>query len=325
MLWLPVNVSSLNLSLFLAFPLHSNVEAGRCWFVVVQHWRIPSQNGNLLAELASGTEESFFHCKMTWFALQWYSFAQTLGYCAWSSVHRCLFSTVLLRPLVGLRPPSKIALFFHFVSHSFSFILSFCLTMSAVSLPAAVPNTIPEGVLSQCWCHKRSDQPRSSQGYMAWCGCHERSDQSRSSQGYMAWCGCHEILIERGITVLFLSHFSLYPIRQWFWWWSYPSHSLQLISVQYSFHHSDPAKNISLAIINHWFRHPIDGRLAFRDTSPVAIRTKCMHLLHRLCSKSPSSAKSNALAVLEISQKALPNNSKYRSHETTTVTIIDIL
>ena len=41
MLWLPVNVSSLNLSLFLAFPLHSNVSSGRCWFVVVQNCRIP--------------------------------------------------------------------------------------------------------------------------------------------------------------------------------------------------------------------------------------------------------------------------------------------
>jgi hypothetical protein len=36
MLWLPVNVSSLNLSLFLAFPLYSNVDSGRCLFVV-QH------------------------------------------------------------------------------------------------------------------------------------------------------------------------------------------------------------------------------------------------------------------------------------------------
>ena len=49
----------------------------------------------------------------------------------------CLFISPLvpLSPVVGLRPPSN------------SFILSFRLTTHA-----AVQNTIPEGVLSQCWC-----------------------------------------------------------------------------------------------------------------------------------------------------------------------------
>ena len=42
--------------------------------------------------------------------------------------------------MVGLRPPSN------------SFILSFRLTRPAASLPAAVQNTTPEDVLSQCWC-----------------------------------------------------------------------------------------------------------------------------------------------------------------------------
>ena len=37
MLWLPVSVSSSNLSLFLAFPLHSNDESGRCRFLVIQN------------------------------------------------------------------------------------------------------------------------------------------------------------------------------------------------------------------------------------------------------------------------------------------------
>ena len=52
----------------------------------------------------------------------------------------------------------------------------------------SVQDTTPEGVLSSCWCHERSDQPR-------------------SSQEYMACCGCHEILIHRCITVLFLAIF----------------------------------------------------------------------------------------------------------------------
>ena len=57
MLWLPVNVSSLNLSLFLAFPLHSNVDTARDCFVV-QNWRVLPQNGKLLEELSSWIEES---------------------------------------------------------------------------------------------------------------------------------------------------------------------------------------------------------------------------------------------------------------------------
>ena len=94
MLWLPVIVSSSNLSLFLAFPLHLNVDSSRCWFVVVQNWRIPPQNGNPLEELSSGTEGSFVPYKMTWFALQWWSSAQALGYFVCSSVHFGLSSTV---------------------------------------------------------------------------------------------------------------------------------------------------------------------------------------------------------------------------------------
>ena len=92
-LWLPVNVSSLNLSLFLAFHLHSNVDSGRYCFVV-QNWRIPPQNGYLLAELSNWIEESFFPCKMTWFATPFWSFARTLGYFVFSSVLHCLTSTV---------------------------------------------------------------------------------------------------------------------------------------------------------------------------------------------------------------------------------------
>ena len=56
MLGLPVNVISLNLSLFLAFSLHSNVDSAPYCFVV-QNWRIPPQNGNLVEELSSWVEE----------------------------------------------------------------------------------------------------------------------------------------------------------------------------------------------------------------------------------------------------------------------------
>ena len=43
--------------------------------------------------------------------------------------------------------------------------------------------------------------------------------------------------------------------------------------------------SISLAIRNHLFRLEIEGTLTFRDISSVVIRRKCMHLLHRLCTK----------------------------------------
>ena len=79
------------------------------------------------------------------------------SFVCWSE-HPYLSCTILLCPLVGLRPP--------FVSHSFSFILPFRLTTATVSHSAAVQDTTPEGVLSLCWCHERSEQSRSSQGYM---------------------------------------------------------------------------------------------------------------------------------------------------------------
>ena len=55
----------------------------------------------------------------------------------------CLFLSplVLLRPLVGLRPPSRNWL-----------ILSLCLSITTATLSDPVPNTTPEGILSLCWC-----------------------------------------------------------------------------------------------------------------------------------------------------------------------------
>ena len=43
---------------------------------------------------------------------------------------------------------------------------------------------------------------------------------------------------------------------------------------------------ISLAVRNHPFQHLIESRLTVRVISPVAIRTKRVHFLHRLCTKS---------------------------------------
>ena len=60
---------------------------------------------------------------------------------------------------------------------------------------------------------------------------------------HMVGCGCHEILIQPCIMVLFLSNFSLCSVQLWFWWLSFANHSFQLISIQYTVHHSDPPRN----------------------------------------------------------------------------------
>ena len=44
-------------------------------------------------------------------------------------------------------------------------------------------------------------------------------------------------------------------------------------------------ETISLAIRNHSFRPPIEGRLIFRDISSVGIRTERVNLLHRPCTE----------------------------------------
>ena len=156
-------------------------------------------------------------------ASQLRSFAQTLVYFVWLTLHSCLSSSVPLHPLVGLRPPSKIAQLSQFVSHSFSFILLFYLTMPTVFHSAEVEDTTPEGVLSSCWC--------------------SLTLTLATSQGSMGWCGCHEILIPGSTTVLFLSNFSLCSTRLWYVWLSLSNHSFQLISIQCNVHLSDPPRN----------------------------------------------------------------------------------
>ena len=69
-------------------------------------------------------------------------------------------------------------------------------------------------------------------------------------------------------------------------------------------------ETISLAFRNHSFRHPIEGRLTFRDISPVVIRTKRVNLLQSTVYQIHSLGKSTALVVLERSQNYLPNNRK---------------
>ena len=73
-------------------------------------------------------------------------------------------------------------------------------------------------------------------------------------------------------------------------------------------------ETISLAIRNHSFRHPMEGRLTFKDITPVVIRTKRLNFLRSTVYKIHWSAKSNPLDVPERSQNHLPKNNKCRAH-----------
>jgi hypothetical protein len=88
---------------------------------------------------------------------------------------------VLLGPLVGLRPPSKIPAFCHSAS--------LCLVHLSLFCPRH--NARRRSLFMRVLSH---------------------SDTQYLNR-HTAWCGCHEILIERCITVLFLLNFSLYSIQ----------------------------------------------------------------------------------------------------------------
>ena len=101
----------------------------------------------------------------------------------------------------------------------------------------------------------------------------------------MAWCGCHDILIQRPITILCLANFSLYSTQLWLWWLSYSNHHFSLLV--FSKVSTTPIQQeiISLAVRNYLFLFSVEGKLTFRDTSTVVIRTKRVNFLHRLCTK----------------------------------------
>ena len=84
-------------------------------------------------------------------------------------------------------------------------------------------------------------------------------------------------------------------------------------------------ETISPASRNYSFRHSIEGRLTFRDISPVITRTKRVNFLRPTVHRIHSLAKSKALAVSQRSQNYIPNHSKYKRQETLTVTSSDIL
>ena len=137
--------------------------------------------------------------------------------------------------------------------------------MPAVSLSAAVQDTTPCGVLSQCWCSLTLTLTTSMS---TWDGA--GATKSWSSVVSLS-CSC-------GIS---LCIWASYDPDGWatriihFRLLIFSSVSITVIRQE----------TISLAFWNQSLQHAIEGRLAFRDISPVAIRAKRVNLLHRLCTK----------------------------------------
>ena len=154
----------------------------------------------------------------------------------------------------------------------------------------SVKDTTPEGILSSCGC--------------------SLTVTLTTLNMHMVGCGYHEILIQRSVTALFLTNFSLYPIRLWFWWLSYSNHSFQLLSNQYSVHHSDSARDHQscnqkqFIATSYWRQAHIQSHLSCCNWNKarefIAIDS---------AQNSHSLAKSKALAVSEISESYLFNNS----------------
>ena len=170
-----VNVSSLNLSIS-RFPRYSDVDSGPCW-IVVQNYRIPPQNGNLVEELTSWTEEPLFPYQLTWLSAQFSAFAASL------LLFCLLICASLSRFTFPLWPLSKVSSFSHSTSLCLLHLSLFC------------PRHKSKRAFSRAMLVLSDSDTHYVNGYMAYWGCHEMCDQSRSSQGYMAWCGCLEILI----------------------------------------------------------------------------------------------------------------------------------
>ena len=241
-------------------------------------WQSPPQNSR---------DKSFFLGKLTGFAPQFSMVDHTLFCSVCSSAHLliCLPCSVAQFHLVPLdftapfgrpsgrrlRPPSN------FFVHSL--------------FARSVQDTTPEYVLSLCWCSLILTLTTSM-------GIWHSAGATKSWSSLVSWsCSwwtsrCIRSNYHSGGWAIRIIHFS----------------SLVFSSLSITLTRQ---KTISLAIRNHSFRYPIEGRLTFRDISPVAIRTKRLNLLQSTVHRIHSWAKSKALAVSERSQRYLPNHSKY--------------
>ena len=268
---------NLSISLF----LRAKVEFSCSWFVV-QNWRIPLQNDNIFLIM-----EALDGITILSLRIELIECSVLIIHCdSWilCSIISPLFP---LRPLVGLRLPSKVSSFSHSDSQSLPQLSPFCSEL----------NTRRRSFFMLVLSHS----------------------DTHNLNRHIAWCGCHEILTQRCSTVLILANFSMYRIQLWFWWLSYSNPSIQLFNIQHSVHHSDLARNHQscnqkpFILVANWRQTHIQRHISCCHSNQahefIAIDS---------ARNSHSSAKLKALVVLERSQKYLPNNSKYRRHETMT-------
>ena len=169
--FLPFNLNHLVLDQsfsFFYFPLHSNVDCGRCWFVFVRNWIMPPEMAISLKNCRVEQQNQSFLSNWTAWAISSHC---SLWLLSSLSVHLSLGSTAPFgRPSASLK-------FFH-------------------SLIPPHPHSV-----SLCAAAQNNSRRRSLSMLVLSC-----SDTHYLNR-HMAWCGCHEILIPRYLTVPFLSNF----------------------------------------------------------------------------------------------------------------------
>ena len=164
------------MSLFLSFPLKSNVDTDRSWFVA-QNWRIPPQNGNLLLRFEKLNSKIILSLRIELIERSiLIVHSDSWIFC------RIISPLVPMSPLVGLQSPSKIPSLCHSAALCLRHLSLFCprydsRRRSLVMLVLSHPDT---------------------QHY----------------NRHMVGCGCHEILIPSSTTVLFSITFLLISISR---------------------------------------------------------------------------------------------------------------
>ena len=261
-----------------------HVDSGRCWFFVVQIWRIPRQNGNLLLRFEELNSE----------------------------ISLCLATELIELSVLSICSDST--LFGLFICESLSLFLDcsvswfHCARWAAFGLPRI--SSISRSA-SLCLLHISPFCPEHTPRRRSLLMLVLSHSHTHYLNRHMVGCGCHEILIQRCITVLIMLNFSRYPIHLWCWCLSHSNHSFQLIDIQYGFHHSVPPRNHQSCYqelfisTSNWRQAHIQRHISCCHSSKASefIPSK-MHWIHWL-------AKSNALAVSERSHNYPPSNRKY--------------
>ena len=114
--------------------LCANTDSNCFWFVV-QNWKIPPQNGNLLLRI-----ETLHGIIILSLRIELIERSVLLIHCDCWICSLTISPLVPLNPVVGLRPPSIINSLCNAAS------LTLCISLCSVQ------NTTPKCILSECWC-----------------------------------------------------------------------------------------------------------------------------------------------------------------------------